>query len=182
MKNKLWYGRKENPLRFWLQLTLLSGILWLLFGLIGFLKPTGTMLAIVNLLVGLCPCGVLLFAVLALMAHKWVTPPLEDKAQRIEDLILGLFGVLIALAQVVYPLTGDINYSVPMVICALAGVAIIRIAAPAIAKRELRKRNGLQSKLESADIVKVIILGSFIAVVFAMFFRSASDVLINLGK
>lgn len=182
MKNKIWYSRKENPMRFWLQLTLLSAILWLVFGLAGFLKPTGTAETILNLLVGLCPCGVLLFAVLALMAHKWDTPPLDDKAQRIEDVILGLFGVLTALAQLVYPHTGDINYSVPMVICALASVAIIRISAPAISKKELKKRNGLQSKLESADIVKVIILGSFIAVIFAMFFRSASGVLMGLGE
>ena len=182
MKKKLWYSRKENAQRFWVTLTVICAVLWLLFGLIGFAKPTGTFLAVVNLLVGLCPCDVLLFAVLALMEHKWDTPPLDEKAQRIEDLILVLFGVLAALAQAVYPHSGDLNYSIPMVICAIAGVAIIRIAAPAIAKKELRKRDGLKSKLESADIVKVIILGSFIAIVFANFFRSVSGVLMNLGK
>lgn len=179
---KIWYTHNEKPLRFWIQLTVISAVLWLLSGLISFLTLPESVMFVLKLLVGLCPCALLLFAVLALMEHKWHTPPLDEKAQIIETMILILFGLLAILAEIVFQYSNDISYALPITVCALAGVAIIRIAAPAIAKRQLRKKSGLESKLQSWDIVKVIFLGTFIAVVFANFFKSASGILINLGK
>lgn len=141
--------KPKNQAQFWLYATVVFAVLWGLGGLLGALMKEGAAADAAAILSGTASCGLLASALLSLGERRGRQAP--GKTQRIVEVQL----CLLMLAMIIFGefaalRSRDVSLSPMATMGMLALIFCVWIAAPKIAERK---------KFETADILKVIVLG-----------------------
>ena len=162
--------RSENPQRFYLWFAIASIFFWIIMGPISFIPTTGFLNFIIRLLVGLAPCAIFLFSIITWIEIKRKTF-INEKAQKIEDYSLMIFGVLTVFAEVIYQISGGISFGLPMTIASLMVVGIIRNIPP----KDEDDDSFINRRFSTFQIIKILVFGAIACVIFANFIKIAAD-------
>ena len=149
-KKKYRLGLPKNQAQFWLYVTIASAILWGLGGLLGALSKREPPLSVATVLSGVSSCFILAGALLSLGERRGRQAP--GRAQLIVEMQLTiLMLVMLVVAEIVALRKGDVSLSPMATMGMLALIFCVWIAGP--------KFSGHQ-KFETADILKIIVLGT----------------------
>lgn len=142
--------RPKNQAQFWLYATVASAILWALSGLMGALAGNGPLAPVAAVLAGVSSCCILAGAVLSLAERRGRETP--GRGQRIVELQLVLVMLLmLIMAELVALRAGDVSLSPMATVGMLALIFCVWIAGPKFSEHR---------KFETADILKIIVLGT----------------------
>ena len=166
-KKKLLH-KPENQAQFWFYATVISAVLWGLGGLFGALTKDNALFSSISaVLCGVSSCCILASALLSLGERRGREEP--GKVQRIVEvqltlllLVMLIFGEYVALRA------GAVSFSPMATLGMLSLVFCVWIAGPKISNRK---------KLETADILKVIVLGCAATWLIAKFLSMTAEAL-----
>ena len=142
--------RPENQAKFWLYVTVASTVLWALGGLLGWAGRGGALSDAAAVLAGVSSCCILCGAILSLAERRGREAP--GRVQRIMELQLILVMLLmLIMAEIVAMRMGSVSLSPMAVVGMLALIFCVWIAGPKFSEHR---------KFETADILKIILLGT----------------------
>ncbi len=141
--------KPKNQAQFWLYATVVFAVLWALGGVLGAVAKDGTLSAFTSVLAGSSSCCLLASALLSLGERRGRETP--GKGQRIVEVQLSLLMLaMIIFGEIVALRIHDVSLSPMATMGMLALIFCVWIAGPKISERR---------KFETADILKVIVLG-----------------------
>ena len=156
-----------NQAQFWLDATVYSAVLWGLGGLLGALSRGGWLSTAAAMLSGVSSCCILAAALLCLGERRGRKLP--GRGQRIVEIQLTLLMlIMMVVGEASALLAGDISLSPMATMGMLALIFCVWIAGPKIASHR---------KFETADILKIIVLGTAATWLLAKFISLITEAL-----
>ena len=160
--------KPKNQAQFWLWATVVSAVLWGLGGLLGAVsRGNAALSAAAAVLSGVSSCCILASALLCLGERRGREMP--GKTQRIVEVQLTLLMLaMLILGEIVALRAGDVSLSPMATMGMLALIFCVWIAGPKFSDHR---------KFETADILKIIVLGCAATWLIAKFLAMTAEAL-----